>query len=174
MPVLTAEVLSWSASDIALALALNGTAAAIMSPYLGRLSDYIGRVWVIAAGLAILALEAFVVYLHPGTPLTLLALTLGGAGAPAYFNALYSLEGDVTRPQERGALTGFVGSFGEWGSIIGSSLVTPLVWKSFGIDAPMAVDAIVLTAGLVFALAMKSVLERQVGGQRLRFPDENR
>ena len=91
------------------------------------------------------------------------ALAVGGIGAPAYFNAFYSLEGDITQPQERGAVTGFVGSFGEWGSIIGSSLLTPLLWRAVNVSAPMALDAVVLTLTVGITLIMKPTLERQVG-----------
>lgn len=163
VPVLTSETLSWSANEIALALALNGAVAAVSSPYLGRLSDRVGRIWVMSGGLALMALEGLVVFYHPGTGVTMLALAVGGAGAPAYFNAFYSLEGDVTRPQERGALTGFVGSFGEWGSIIGSSLLTPLVWKNVSVSAPMAVQAGILSITFLLSLALKTTLQRQVG-----------
>ncbi|MHB0867148.1 MAG: MFS transporter [Thermoleophilia bacterium] len=163
VPILTAEVLSWSANEIALALALNGATAALASPYLGRLSDRLGRISMICLGLLILSLEGLVIYLHPGTTLTMVALALGGLGAPAYFNAFYSLEGDITQPDERGAVTGFVGSFGEWGSIIGSSLLTPLVWKSIDVSAPMGVQALLLIITLAMVLIIRKPLQRQIG-----------
>ncbi|MHB1390713.1 MAG: MFS transporter [Thermoleophilia bacterium] len=163
VPILTAEALSWSANQIALALALNGATAALASPYLGRLSDRAGRVSMICLGLLILALEGLVIFLHPGTTLTMGAMAIGGLGAPAYYNAFYSLEGDVTRPEERGAVTGFVGSFGEWGSIIGSSLLTPLIWKSIDVSAPMGIQALILLITLAVVLAMRKPLQRLVG-----------
>lgn len=158
-PVLTAQTLGWSAGDIAVALALGGAIAAVLSPWLGSLSDRLGRTWVMSAGLAVMAAEGLAVYLHPGTAVTMTALAVGGGAAPAYYNAFYSLEGDATSPRERGALTGFVGSFGEWGSIIGSSLVTPLVWRAFSVSAPMAVDAALLLAAFLLAISMKPVIE---------------
>lgn len=163
VPILTAAALSWSANEIALALALNGATAALASPYLGRLSDRVGRISMISLGLMISSLEGLVIFLHPGTAATMAALAIGGLGAPAYFNAFYSLEGDITRPEERGAVTGFVGSFGEWGSIIGSSLITPLLWKSIDVSAPMAVQAIILMITLAVVLVIRKPLQRQVG-----------
>lgn len=161
-PILTAEVLDWSISDIAIAFAIGGAAAAISSPFLGRLADHIGRIRVLVLGLVSLFLEGLIVYLRPGTPLMLLAFALGGAGTPAYFNAFYSLIGDVTSPSERGAITGFIGSFGEWGSIIGSSLLVPITWRNIGVSAPMAADAIIAMLTIALVLLMKSVLQRQV------------
>lgn len=161
-PILTAEVLDWSAGDIAIAFAVGGAAAAFSSPFLGRLSDRIGRIRVLVLGLVTLFLEGLVVYLRPGTPLMLLAFAVGGAGTPAYFNSFYSLIGDVTSPQERGAITGFTGSFGEWGSIIGSSLLVPITWRSIGVSAPMAADVIIIILTIALVLLMKSVLQRQV------------
>ncbi|MBE0429776.1 MAG: MFS transporter [Thermoleophilia bacterium] len=163
VPVLTAILLSWSANLIALALALNGAVAAFSSPYLGRLSDRVGRVKMMIFGLVVMGAQGLVVFLHPGTPITLAALTLGGVAAPAYFNSFYSLQGDLTRPRERGALMGFVGSFGEWGSIIGSSLITPLVWRSVNVNAPMAVNAGILAFTVVVVLLLRATLKRQVG-----------
>ncbi len=161
-PILTSEVLGWSIGDIAVAFAIGGAAAAISSPFLGRLSDRIGRIRVLVLGLVTLFLEGLIVYLGPGTPLMLVAFALGGAGTPAYFNAFYSLIGDVTSPPERGAITGFIGSFGEWGSIIGSSLLVPITWRSIGVTAPMAADVIILLLTVALVLLMKSVLQRQV------------
>jgi len=158
-PVMTAETLGWSANEIALSLALGGALAAVLSPWLGSLSDRFGRTRVMAGGLAVMAAEGIALFLHPGTAITMAALAIGGGSAPAYYNAFYSLEGDATFPRERGALTGFVGSFGEWGSIIGSSLVTPLVWRAISVSAPMAVDAALLVAAVVLAMAMRPVLE---------------
>lgn len=167
-PVLTADKLGWSPTEIAAGLALGGLLAALLSPWLGSLSDRFGRVWVMGAGLAVMALEGAALFFHPGTVLTMTALAVGGTGAPAYFNAFYSLEGDITQPQERGAVTGFVGSFGEWGSIIGSSLLTPLLWKAVDISAPMALNAAVLTATVGITIIMKPVLERQVGRRSVK------
>jgi len=161
-PILTSELLEWSAGEIALAFAVNGAAAVISSPFLGQLSDRMGRIWVIVLGLAALAMESLVVFLHPGTGVTLLAFALGGAGTPAYFNAFYSLIGDVTIPEQRGAVTGFVGSFGEWGSIIGSSLIVPLTWRSIGVSAPMVSCFLVASLTLVLAILLKSPLQRQI------------
>ncbi len=162
-PILTSELLQWSSSEIALAFAAGGAAAAISSPFLGQLSDRIGRISVIVLGMASLTLEALIVFIHPGTPLTVLAFALGGAGTPAYFNAFYSLIGDVTIPLERGGVTGFVGSFGEWGSIIGSSIIVPFAWRNIGVSAPMAINVAVALLTLVLALMMRAPLQQQVG-----------
>lgn len=166
-PVLTAELLEWDSDDIALALALGGAAAAITSPLLGRLSDRFGRMQLVGAGLAVMGVQSLVVFLHPGTLITMAAFTLGGLGAPAYFNAFYALIGDVTRQEERGSVTGFVGSFGEWGSIIGGSLMAPLAWRWLGVDAPMALGAIVYFLTLLLALAVAPLLKRKAHAPRV-------
>lgn len=162
-PILTAEFLDWGASQIALAFAASGVSAAILSPSLGQLSDRIGRMWVMALGLLVMALESLVVLIHPGTTLTIIAFAVGGAGAPAYFNAFYSLIGDVTRPHERGGVTGFVGSFGEWGSIIGSSLLTPILWNNSGINAAMTLDVGVFLLTLLVSVVFRSQMKRVQG-----------
>lgn len=162
-PILTAAALSWGSGDIALALALSGAAAAVSSPFLGRLSDMVGHLWLLGAGLAVMALQGLIVFLHPGTVITIAAFVAGGAATPAFFNAFYSLIGDATRPQERGAVTGFVGSFGEWGGIIGSALITPLAWRNIDVGAPMAVYVAVLLLTLALAIALRSPLTRPVG-----------
>src|SRR5665811_839673 len=113
-PILTSFVLDWNSSEIALAFAISGAAAAISSPFLGQLSDRIGRILVMALGLAVFVAQGVIIYIHPNSWLVIAAFALGGAGTPAYFNAFFSLIGDVTVSRERGAVTGFVGSFGEW------------------------------------------------------------
>lgn len=162
-PILTAEFLDWGASQIAMVFAASGISAAVLSPSLGQLSDRIGRIWVMSLGLLVMAMESLVVLIHPGTTLTVIAFAIGGAGAPAYFNAFYSLIGDVTRPRERGGVTGFIGSFGEWGSIIGSSLLTPIIWHNSGISAAMSLDAGVFVLTLLIAVIFRSQLKRVQG-----------
>jgi DHA1 family multidrug resistance protein-like MFS transporter len=162
-PILTAELLSWSSTDIALALAAGGAAGIITSPFLGRLSDRRGaRVWVMAAGLAVMALQSLVIFMHPGTFLTVIGFVIGGAGTPAYFNSFFSLVGDVTRREERGAVSGFIGSSAEWGSILGSSLVAPLLWREINVRAPMAVSVAILLSAVLVALMAKSLLQRRM------------
>ncbi len=159
-PLITAELLSWSSTEIALALGLSGGIAALISPFLGRLSDRRGaRVFVLAAGLGAMAVEGLLIYMHPNTPVTLLGFIIGGAGAPAYFNSFFSLVGDVTTTDERGAVAGFIGSFAEWGAIIGSSLITPILWRDINIAAPMAADVVILLIATAFALIIRSRLE---------------
>ncbi len=165
-PILTAEILGWSSREIAIAFAAGGATAAFSSPFLGRLADMAGRIRILALGIASLLLEGLVVFFGPGTIWMIAAFALGGAGTPAYFNAFYSLLGDATSPQERGAVTGFVGSFGEWGSILGSSLIVPLTWSSINVRAPMAADVAVLLLTLVFAFIMKGALQKHVGKSR--------
>jgi DHA1 family multidrug resistance protein-like MFS transporter len=164
-PLLTAELLGWSSTDIAIGFSIGGAAAAISSPFLGQLSDRVGRIRVMAIGLLTLVAQSFVVFLHPNSWLVMAAFAIGGAGTPAYFNAFFSLIGDVTLPHQRGAVTGFVGSFGEWGSIIGSSLLVPITWRSIGVSAPMGVDVLVGLLTLILILAFRVPLQRQVGDQ---------
>jgi MFS family permease len=164
-PIFTAETLSWDAGVVALAFAASGTVSALASPLLGHLSDRSGRIWVMAAGLAVSALESLLVLLHPGSALTIIAFAIGGLGAPAYFNSFLSLIGDVTRPRERGAVTGFVGSFGEWGSIIGSGLITPLLWHNINSQAPLVFDVLVFFATALLVIVARRPLQRQIGSE---------
>jgi MFS family permease len=162
-PILTAELLSWSSTDIALAFAAGGIAGIITSPFLGRLSDRPGaRVWVMAAGLAVMAFQSLIIFLHPGTALTVIGFVIGGAGTPAYFNSFFSLIGDVTYKEERGAVSGFIGSSAEWGSIIGSSLIAPFLWREVDVRAPMAASVTVLLFTVLVALMVKSLLQRRM------------
>jgi MFS family permease len=162
-PLITAVQLGWSATDIALALGLSGAAAVIASPFLGRLSDRHGaRVPVMAAGLAIMAFEALVIFLHPGNAITIGAFIIGGAGTPAYYNSFFSLVGDATIREERGTVAGFIGSFAEWGSIIGGSLIAPLLWRGVSIDAPMGLNFFLLLLTTILALSLNRTLRSRL------------
>lgn len=162
-PLITGELLSWSATEIALALGASGAAAAMVSLFAGRLSDRRGaRVWVMAGGLALMAVEALLIYLHPNAVITIAGFIIGGIGAPAYFNSFFSLIGDVTTIEERGAVSGFIGSFAEWGSIIGSSLLTPLLWVNISVDAPMALNLFILILTTFLVLALRRPLQQSL------------
>ena len=165
-PIITAERLGWSPELVAAALAASGAVSALSSPLLGQISDRSGRILGIAAGLLVMALESLIVLFHPGTGLTIAAFAIGGLGAPAYFNSFLSLIGDVTASGQRGAVTGFIGSFGEWGSIIGSGLITPLLWHNINSGAPLVADVAVFLATTAFVFAARSVLIRQLGDTR--------
>lgn len=165
-PIITANALGWSPELVAAALAASGAVSALSSPLLGQLSDHRGRIFGITAGLLVMALESLVVLLHPGTALTLAAFAVGGLAAPAYFNSFLSLIGDVTNPSRRGTVTGFVGSFGEWGGIIGSGLITPLLWHNINSGAPLIADVTVCLATAAFVVAARSVITRPLGDAR--------
>ncbi len=162
-PIITAEKLGWGTGLVAVALAAGGAVSAVSSPLLGQLADIRGRIHLMTAGLAIMGLESLFVLLHPGTAVTLVAFAAGGFGAPAYFNAFFSLIGDVTTEVQRGAVTGFVGSFGEWGSIIGSALMAPLLWRDFSSAAPLALDAGVFFIAMLFVIFFRAVLAQSLG-----------
>lgn len=162
-PDLTAELLDWSTLEVAIALAAGGAAGTVTSPFLGRLADRQGaRLSVMAGGLLFMAFQSLVIFLHPGTAFTILGFIIGGAGTPAYFNSFFSLIGDVTMKEERGAVSGFIGSTAEWGSIIGSGLVAPLLWREVGIQTPMGVNVILLVATAVLALSVRNLMQRRM------------
>ncbi len=165
-PIFTADKLSWNADLVAIAFAASGAVSMLSSPLLGQISDRSGRINIMAAGLAVSALESFLVLTHPGSALTIVAFAIGGFGAPAYFNSFLSLIGDVTSMEERGAVTGFVGSFGEWGSIIGSGLVTPILWRNIDVAAPLLVDGLVFLLTMALALMLRRPLTRAISGGR--------
>lgn len=169
-PILTAQALGWDADRIALALAVGGACGAIASPFLGRLSDRVGHLWLLGAGLVFMAVQSFLVYLHPGTALTIFAFAIGGAAAPAFFNAFYSLIGDATDPRQRGAVTGFVGSFGEWGSIIGSALLVPAVWKLIDIGVSLAINTAILLLTVLVAIILRNPLRQEIGRREAGAP----
>lgn len=162
-PILTAQALGWDADRIALALAVGGACGAIASPFLGRLSDHVGHLWLLGAGLVFMAVQSFLVYLHPGAALTVMAFAIGGAAAPAFFNAFYSLVGDATDPRQRGAVTGFVGSFGEWGGIIGSGLLVPMVWRLADIGDSLALNTVILLLTVMVAIVLRNPLRQEIG-----------
>ncbi len=162
-PIITAEKLGWGVGLVAVALAASGAVSAISSPLLGQLADLRGRIRLMAAGLAIMAIQSLFVLLHPGTAITLVAFAAGGLGAPAYFNAFFSLIGDVTTQAQRGAVTGFVGSFGEWGSIIGSALMAPLLWRDLSSAAPLVLDVGVFLIAMLFVIYSRAVLLKRLG-----------
>ncbi len=160
-PIVTAEALGWDATDIAVAFGVSGIAAAAASPFLGRLSDRRGsRILVMAAGLVFMALEALTIYLHPGRTAVMAGFIIGGTGAPAYFNSFFSLVGDITTMGERGAVSGFIGSLAEWGSIAGGSLLAPLLWRYSGTDAPLGLSFLVLAATVLLSLSLSRVIRR--------------
>ena len=47
-PILTSRILGWGSTEIAVAFAVGGAAAAITSPFLGRLADQAGRIRILA------------------------------------------------------------------------------------------------------------------------------
>lgn len=161
--LIATEYLGWSAGDIALAFAVNGVAAVLSSPFIGKLSDRKGsRITVLVLGLAAMSIQCLVFYFHPGTALIVAGFIIGGAGTPAYYNSFFAVIGDLTHITERGGVGGFIGSFGELGSFLGSSFLGPFLWGAFALDVSAGVCFLLVAAAAVLAALAKQLMHRQI------------
>jgi DHA1 family quinolone resistance protein-like MFS transporter len=174
-PLVMSDFLSWSGSDIALALALNGVAAVVVSPFVGKLADFPGRrLTIMGAGLAAVAFQNLMIYLHLGAEaavgavplyasiLLLLGLLVGGAGNPTYYSSFYSLIGDTTLIRERGSVGGFIGSFGVLGSFLGASFLAPFLWNGHDSATPMGAGFLLMVSAILINFAAGPLIRRQM------------
>ncbi len=161
--LIASEFLGWDAGDIALAFAVNGIAAVIASPFVGKLSDREGsRVLVMFLGLMAMSVQCLVFYFHPGAALIIIGFIIGGAGTPAYYNSFFAVIGDLTRINERGAVGGFIGSFGQFGSFVGGSFIGPFLWSVFTVDTTAGICFLLVAAAAMMAILTRSLMYRQV------------
>ena len=65
----------------------------------------------------------------------ILCFGLGGIGAAAFSNGLYSAVGDATSYSKRGTVNGIVGAAGVVGGIAGA-LIAPELWKATDMTTP--------------------------------------
>jgi MFS family permease len=166
--LIAAQYLEWSAGTIALAFAFSGIASVISSPFVGRLSDRQGfRVKMVIIGLIAVAIQCLIFYFHSGTILTFIGFIVGGAGVPAYYNSFFALIGDLTQVSDRGTVGGFIGSFGEFGSFLGSSLIGPFLWTRYNIDVSVGLCFLFFSGAILLAFLTRSFIHKQMGRMAL-------
>ncbi|MDJ0762063.1 MAG: MFS transporter [Myxococcota bacterium] len=121
------------------AYAIAGIAGLIFGPYMGRLSDRVGRSPILVAGTCLAAAEGTALFLTRSPYIIAVAFLLGGIGVAAFFNSLHAAVGDLTTRIQRGRITGIIGFAGESGGIAGS-LLAPLVWQVTDLKVPFGLQ----------------------------------
>ena len=131
------------------------TQAALQIP-LGSLSDRLGRVPVIVAGLTVFAIGSLIAALSDGIYGVILGRFLQGAGAIS--STLTALVADVTRPEAR------TRSMGIYGAGVGSSILLALVFGPVIAGKGGVAALFFVTAALAAAAALLVLLPGALSG----------
>ncbi len=149
------ESLYWPPAAIGLSFTLSAVGGLVAGPLMGHLSDKIGRRAVGFIGLGLIFTQPILIFLAADTPFIWLAFLIGGAGGPAYFDALFSAVGDATDPKNRAWVLGGIGAIGDLGTALGG-LTGQFIWQSIGIRSAFLFDALlVATAAAAVSLTWK-------------------
>jgi MFS family permease len=127
-----------------------GISGFVFGPFVGRLSDRVGRAPFMLLGAVLTAAEGTALLLTRSPWVIGLGFFLGGIGVAAFINSLHATLGDLTGRKERGTVTGLIGLAGECGGIIGS-LLASLVWAQTNLKTPFCLQ-IAFTACAVFLI----------------------
>ena len=127
----------------------------IISPFMGRLSDKIGRGIPIAAGLIISGLPLLMIpYVTGFIPLLVIAVVYG-LGFSTVVSSTPALVGDLASRESYGAAMGFLATIMDVGQMLGP-LVTGLILASFGYSGSFySLGAILLGICILFTIFQK-------------------
>jgi len=120
----------------------------------GALSDWIGRKWLIAAGMAVQALAIALTAAGTTFATWAVAAVLLGAGTAMVYPTLLAVIGDVAHPAWRARSVGVYRLWRDGGFAVGA-LLAGIIADAFGLTAAIwAVAALTATSGVVVAIRM--------------------
>lgn len=143
-PIYANENLGWSGSLIGASFSISAFASLITAPLWGRLTDRHGRTTSAIAGLVLLIIQPIAVVVFRQMPILLWPIfALAGAGGTGYFNAYFTLVGDLSPSQSIGRVQGVLGSSSQLGNALGS-LLAPVLWQVTSMQFTFWGDAVLL------------------------------
>jgi multidrug resistance protein len=144
--------LSWTSSQLGLAMSTYGVACMLGEFSLGRLSDRFGRKPVLVMGLALFSAQFAGLAIFRDVTWIVVSFILAGLGNAIYDPALSAYILDITPPEHKAGIMGIKSTVGSLGNMLGPALVvlfTPFV-------NPQIV--FLISAGLVWMLTFASGL----------------
>ena len=169
MPVLSIHAAGLDGATpllIGLAVGAYGLTQAVLQIPLGALSDRLGRIPVILAGLAVFAAGSLLAAFSDSVHGVILGRLLQGAGAIS--STLTALIADVTRPEVRTRGMGIYG-IGVGSSILLAFVVGPLIAASSGVPGLFVLAALLAGVSAILALAVPRRQRRPSTGPRPQF-----
>lgn len=127
----------------------------IISPFLGRVSDRIGRVMPILGGLLLIGVVILVVPVVTEFPLLLVISLMYGLGFVMVISSTSALVTDLTQRGAYGASMGFLATIMDIGQMLGP-IITGLILSSIGYTGSFwSLSVILLVIALIFGLYNK-------------------
>lgn len=142
-PIYAVENLGWTSSMVGISFSISALAGLLTAPIWGKISDQYGRTVSAITGLVLLTLQPISVLLFDNSLFILLIFAVAGVGGTGYFNAHFTLIGDLVPTHKSGWVQGSLNSASQLGNSAGS-LVAPILWEAMSIQFPIVVDVILL------------------------------
>jgi DHA1 family multidrug resistance protein-like MFS transporter len=149
------EHLNLDAGGVGLILTIPAGVNLMCQPFVGALSDRVGRRVLIIPGIFLFVASLLLTALHPGLALFAVALTLYGIGQAIEASSGNSYVVDIAAPAQRALALGVYRTCADVGLVVGSPLMGYLADRA-GIPWAMVADAVVL----LFAMAIFAVWSR--------------
>jgi DHA1 family multidrug resistance protein-like MFS transporter len=150
------DELSWTSSQLGLAMSMFGVSCMLGELALGQLSDRLGRKPVLVVGLLLFSAQFLGLVIFRDAPWIVMCFILAGLGNALFDPALSAFILDITPPEHSAGMMGLKGTAGSLGSLLGPALVvmlTPFV-------SPQVVflisTVLVILLALVAAFALHS------------------
>lgn len=143
-PIFASETMHWNSSLIGLSFSVSALASLITAPVWGKISDLYGRTISGITGLLFLLIQPVAVVLfNHNFVLLWLCFVLAGAGGTGYFNAYYTIVGDLSPDGDVGKIQGVLGAASQLGNSAGSILGS-FIWQALTIQIAFWTDASIL------------------------------
>lgn len=143
-PIYAVDNLGWSVSAVGISYSVSAATSIISAPLWGKISDQFGRTISALLGLFFLLCQPLAVLLFPQIPaLIWISMAVAGVGATGYFNAYFTLSGDLVPYGQAGWFFGVLTSANQLGASVGSVLA-PYLWQWVSIQFAIASDVFLL------------------------------
>lgn len=153
-PIYADESLGWSSSMIGASFSISAFTSLITAPIWGRMTDRYGRTISAIIGLILLTMQPIAVVIFRQTSILIWpAFALAGIGGTGYFNAYFTLVGDLSPNQSVGRIQGILGSASQLGNAVGS-LIAPVLWQVTSMQFAFWGDAILLSGCVLLFLPL--------------------
>lgn len=156
------NVANLDASLIGMIMSVQLVLIPIMNPFMGRLSDRLGRTIPILTGLVISGIPLMAIpYTMQFVPLVAIS-ALYGLGFSMIISSTPALVGDLSSSEFYGASMGFLATVMDVGQMLGP-IVTGFILAAFGYSGSfISLAAILLGFSIFFSIYQKSLVRKQI------------
>ena len=148
VPLLGSSVVGLPSSEVALLLTISGMGSGLLTIYMGKVSDRLGRKPLIIGGFLLLSISLFGYGFSTGFVDMAIVTLISSVGVSAAVPAAVALVSDITPSSRQGQMIGLYGSCEDVGFMIGP-LLCGFIWDAHSPRLAFIVCSLITSIGIV-------------------------